>query len=134
MSKLTDTARNAKAKAGEKGAAAKRKAGEVYGRGRDAASRSAQSSREMAQKAKAKSGETIDRNPFAAVVGGLALGAIAAALLPKSEREQKVLGKTGKEMVERAAKAQDVTHVRWAFSDAILPGQKGSVSYRGIVK
>ena len=38
------------------------------------------------------------------------------------------------EMVKRAATAGDVTHVRWAFSDAILPGQKGSVSYRGIVK
>lgn len=34
----------------------------------------------------------------------------------------------------RPARAQDVTHVRWIFSDAIAPGAKGSVSYRGVVK
>lgn len=36
--------------------------------------------------------------------------------------------------VERAATAQDVTHVRWIFADAILPGTQRTVSYRGVVK
>ncbi|MEE9432953.1 MAG: hypothetical protein V3V15_01785 [Sphingorhabdus sp.] len=36
--------------------------------------------------------------------------------------------------VTRAAIAQDVTHVRWAFTKPIAPGEKGSVSYRGVVK
>ncbi|MEE9434036.1 MAG: hypothetical protein V3V15_07330 [Sphingorhabdus sp.] len=112
MSRLGDTAKNAKAKAQEglssareTGAAAKRKAGEYYDRGRDAAARGAQSSKDMAHKAKVASGETIERNPLAAVVGGLALGAIIGALLPKSEREQKALGKTGKKMNDRAKNA-----------------------------
>lgn len=36
--------------------------------------------------------------------------------------------------VERAASPADVTHVRWIFSDAIAPGAKRSISYRGVVK
>ncbi len=116
MSKLSDATKKAKAKAkgginstrkraGKTGGAARRKAGEVYERGRDAAARSAKSSKEMAEKAKQKSGETIEGNPLAVVAGGLALGAILGALLPKSEREQKVLGKTGKKMNDAARKA-----------------------------
>jgi uncharacterized repeat protein (TIGR01451 family) len=34
----------------------------------------------------------------------------------------------------RAATAEDVTHVRWVFADAIAPGAKTAVSYRGVVK
>jgi hypothetical protein len=34
----------------------------------------------------------------------------------------------------RPARAEDVTHVRWVFATAIQPGQKGSLSYRGLVK
>ncbi len=34
----------------------------------------------------------------------------------------------------RAATAEDVTHVRWVFKDAIAPGGEGTVSYRGVVK
>ncbi|MGL5837217.1 MAG: hypothetical protein ACRCY3_01805 [Sphingorhabdus sp.] len=34
----------------------------------------------------------------------------------------------------RPASAEDVTHVRWIFADAIAPGSKGSVSFRGVVK
>ncbi len=34
----------------------------------------------------------------------------------------------------RAATPADVTHVRWAFARPIAPGEKGSVSYRGVVK
>ena len=36
--------------------------------------------------------------------------------------------------VERAATAEDVTHVRWVFADVIAPGAQRTVSYRGVVK
>lgn len=36
--------------------------------------------------------------------------------------------------IERAAIADDVTHVRWVFADAIAPGAKRTISYRGVVK
>ena len=35
---------------------------------------------------------------------------------------------------ERAAEARDVTHVRWAFANAIPAGQAGKLSFRGVVK
>ena len=34
----------------------------------------------------------------------------------------------------RPARPEDVTHVRWVFATDIQPGQKGSLSYRGMVK
>lgn len=40
----------------------------------------------------------------------------------------------GTAAVERAADLADVTHVRWIFADAIAPGGKRSISYRGIIK
>jgi len=36
--------------------------------------------------------------------------------------------------ITRAATAEDVTHVRWVFSNPIAPGAKTAVSYRGVVK
>ncbi len=42
-----------------------------------------------------KTAEGLEHSPLIAVIGGLALGAITAALLPKSSREDEILGKTG---------------------------------------
>ncbi len=36
--------------------------------------------------------------------------------------------------VTRAATIEDVTHVRWVFTDPIAPGDKGTLTYRGMVK
>ena len=47
----------------------------------------------------------IDANPVAAVIGGLALGAVVGALLPRSEREQALLGSTGKRVTDTARQA-----------------------------
>lgn len=43
--------------------------------------------------------------PLAAVIGGLAVGAIAAALLPRTQREDKLLGKTGHKLVDAGREA-----------------------------
>lgn len=43
--------------------------------------------------------------PVAAVVGGFALGALVAALVPASEREEKLLGKTGRRLTGAAREA-----------------------------
>ena len=40
--------------------------------------------------------------PVAAVIGGFAVGALLATLLPKSEREEKLLGKTGRRLTGAA--------------------------------
>lgn len=43
----------------------------------------------------APANEGLDKNPAIILAGGIILGAIVAALLPKTEREAVLLGKTG---------------------------------------
>jgi ElaB/YqjD/DUF883 family membrane-anchored ribosome-binding protein len=101
----------ARSKATETSAAAKKKAAEALEKSRKAAARSVESSKKLASKAKDKTGDTIDQNPLAIVLGGLALGAIVGALLPKSEREEKILGKAGKKLNKQAKKIAEAAKV-----------------------
>lgn len=52
-----------------------------------------------------RAGEGIDSNPVAAVVGGLAIGAIVAALLPRTRGEDEMLGAAGRRLNETAREA-----------------------------
>jgi hypothetical protein len=52
-----------------------------------------------------RAGDSIDANPVAAVVGGLALGAIVAALLPRTRREDEYLGTVGRRLNDGAREA-----------------------------
>jgi hypothetical protein len=47
----------------------------------------------------------IESNPVAAVVGGLAIGAIVAALLPRTSREDEMLGSVGRKINDTAREA-----------------------------
>lgn len=47
----------------------------------------------------------IDENPLALVGVGLAIGAVAGALLPRTEREAELLGPTGRRINETASNA-----------------------------
>jgi len=58
-------------------------------------------------RAKVKTDESIDENPLAILLGGIAIGAIVGALLPRTERETKVLGKVGKKLNKKARKMTD---------------------------
>lgn len=51
--------------------------------------------RDSASKARAKAGKQLGEAPLLALAGGLAAGAVLAALLPKSKAEQKLLGPVG---------------------------------------
>lgn len=61
------------------------------------------------------------------VDGGLSYGKLA-------NLKVKAKDATGTADVERAALPEDVSHVRWVFADAIIPGTERMVSYRGVVK
>lgn len=98
----TEALATAKAKTTETSAVAREKAAEAYEKGREAAARGVQQSRDVAHKVATKTGDNIDRNPLAIVLGGIALGAIVGALLPTTEREKKVMGKTGKKLNKKA--------------------------------
>jgi ElaB/YqjD/DUF883 family membrane-anchored ribosome-binding protein len=113
MNKLTDSIKTAadsakdgmetvKSRAADTGAAARQKASEALEKSKEAASRGVQNSRQIASKAAHKSTDTIDKNPLAMVVGGIALGAIIGALLPKSNREERILGGAGKKLNTKA--------------------------------
>lgn len=52
-----------------------------------------------------RTSEGIDSNPVAAVVGGLAIGAIVAALLPRTSREDELLGSVGRKINDGAREA-----------------------------
>ena len=103
---VSDTAKEgiatAKAKTTETSAAAREKAAEAYEKGREAAARGVQQSRDMAHNVAIKTGDGIDKNPLAIVLGGIAIGAIVGALLPRTERETKLMGKTGKKLNKKA--------------------------------
>lgn len=49
--------------------------------------------------------EGVDGYPVAALVGGLALGAVVAALLPRTKKEDELLGQFGGEINSRAKEA-----------------------------
>ncbi|MCC2976701.1 hypothetical protein LK533_08435 [Sphingomonas sp. PL-96] len=72
---------------------------------RESASHAYESTRETAATAAARAGEGIEANPLAVLAGGIAVGAILGALLPKTESEQKVLGPLGKRLSETAIAA-----------------------------
>lgn len=52
-----------------------------------------------------KTSEGIESNPVAAVVGGLAIGALVAALLPRTSREDEMLGSVGRKITDGAREA-----------------------------
>ena len=81
-----DSLATAKAKTTQSSAAARAKASDMY------------------EKGKGKTSDGIDKNPLAIVLGGMAIGAIVGALLPRTERETKVLGKAGKKLNKKARK------------------------------
>jgi hypothetical protein len=88
----------------------------TYAKGRDHAASAAAISKEKAakaakatkvgaQKAAKKTVEGVEKNPLIALVGGLAIGAIAAALLPRTQREDALVGTVGKKVRSTASGA-----------------------------
>ncbi len=73
--------------------------------GKARASKAAKATQTSARKAQAATSEGISRNPLAAVAGGLVLGVIAAALLPHTRREDRLVGKVGKNVRAKASEA-----------------------------
>lgn len=75
---------------------ARQKTSALYGSARDRASGAVESTR-----------NGIDSNPAAALVGGLAIGALVAAILPRTQREAAVLGGVGKRLNQSALGAAE---------------------------
>jgi hypothetical protein len=80
-------------------------AADAYRAARERTATAYEEARASARSAGKRTLEGIEANPVAAVVGGLALGAIAAALLPKTRREEELLGDVGRRLNETARDA-----------------------------
>jgi len=77
---------------------ARQKTAEFYGAARENATSAYETTRQQAA-------ETIDTYPLAAVIGGFAIGALIAGLLPRTERENEALGPIGGKINDAAREA-----------------------------
>ena len=111
----TETAKegisSARKTASNTSAAAREQAAKAFESGREAAARGVNTSKEIATNAMVRSGDSIDKNPIAIVIGGIALGAIIGALLPRTEGEVKIMGKAGKKLNKKAKKMAEAAKV-----------------------
>lgn len=85
----------AKVAAGDKVSAAKVAAGDTLSSAKDKANQFVGSARSSATQARQKTADGIDASPVAALIGGLALGALAAAVLPRTRKEDELFGEIG---------------------------------------
>lgn len=114
---MANKLQKAKQKTSEISANARTKARNAIDASKSAAGKTVETSKRISGNAKAKTNETIESSPLAMVAGGIALGAIVAALLPKTEREKKILGGAGRKlndtakMAAEAAKSAGAAHM-----------------------
>jgi ElaB/YqjD/DUF883 family membrane-anchored ribosome-binding protein len=92
--RVRDTASAARTRAADAYSAARERTSSAYSTARDSASRATQ-----------RTAESINSNPEAAILGGLALGAVLAALLPKTQRESEAFGQVGRRITDTAREA-----------------------------
>jgi ElaB/YqjD/DUF883 family membrane-anchored ribosome-binding protein len=95
----------AKEKVSEKLGSARSKASDAYSAARERSRQTYGSARDRAGSAVTSTRDGIDSNPAAAVIGGLAIGALLAAVLPRSRRETEMLGDIGRRVNETAREA-----------------------------
>lgn len=94
-----------RAKAAEKLEKAKSSVLEGTTQARERVATAYAATRRTAETARERTVAGIEQNPLAIVVGGLAIGAIAAAVLPRTRQETKVLGPVGKRIRGAASEA-----------------------------
>lgn len=100
-----DAAHQAKLKAEKAADTARKTAQQAAESARANAKKAAEATRSNAKAAAKKTAETVDHNPVAAIVGGLAVGAILAALLPRTQREDDLVGDVGRKVRSTASRA-----------------------------
>lgn len=102
---IRDSAHNAKEKTQAAYASGKTHAGEALAAGKEKAERAYAGALDTAKDAQEKAAQKIQENPLSFVIGGVALGALVGALLPRTERESNTLGTAGKKISETARTA-----------------------------
>jgi ElaB/YqjD/DUF883 family membrane-anchored ribosome-binding protein len=86
-------------------ASVRQSAAEAYQAARQRTASAYSSARDTAASAGRRTADGIDDYPMAAVVGGLALGAIVGVLVPLSRQERQMFGSTGRRLNDTAREA-----------------------------
>jgi ElaB/YqjD/DUF883 family membrane-anchored ribosome-binding protein len=89
----------------EKSVTIREKAEDVVDNAREQAIEAYDSARKTARKARKDASEQIESAPLIALGGGLALGALIAALLPTSKKEKELLGPVSDRIRDTASNA-----------------------------
>ncbi len=103
--KASATYENARAKVEDSVSKNRVKASEAARTAKVKAESAAAQTKAHAQKAAKQTVEGVGKNPMAALAGGLVVGAIVAALLPRTARENKLVGGVGSKVRSTAASA-----------------------------
>jgi ElaB/YqjD/DUF883 family membrane-anchored ribosome-binding protein len=85
--------------------AARDKTGDAYEAAREKAGEAYETAREKASQAKRATSEGIEDNPLAALIGGIAVGVLVGALLPRTKREEEALGPIASRLTDAARTA-----------------------------
>lgn len=87
------------------GGESRNRAADAYQTARERTYSAYETARDRAADVTRQASEQISVYPVAAVVGGLAVGALLGFLMPSSRREQTLLGSTGKRITDAAREA-----------------------------
>ena len=112
------------------------RAGDIYDTARTAAVDAYDSAREKASEAKAVAGDGIEEAPLIALAGGLAVGVLLAALLPRTAQEDKLLGPIGGRITGSARNAVEAAKEagREKMNELNLTTDAGSSALQTLIK
>ncbi len=112
------------------------RAGDVYDSARTAAVDAYDSARERGSQVRARTSDGIDEAPLIALAGGLAVGVLLAALLPRTEQEDKLLGPIGGRITGSAREAVEAAKDagREKLNELNLTRDAGSSALQTIIK
>jgi ElaB/YqjD/DUF883 family membrane-anchored ribosome-binding protein len=100
-----DTLASARDKVGDVLDTAKDKSSAAYVAAADRTSEAVEAARVKAAQARRATSDGIEENPLAALIGGIAVGVLVGALLPRTKREEEALGPIANKLTEAARTA-----------------------------
>lgn len=100
-----DTLASARDKVSDVLETAKEKSSAAYVAAAERASEAVEAARLKASQARRTTSEGIEENPLAALIGGIAVGVLVGALLPRTKREEEALGPIASKLTEAARTA-----------------------------
>lgn len=102
---IKETAERAGDRTAEGYRSARRRASDAYGSAAQKTGEWYDEAREGVSAAGRKTGDLIQKNPLAALFGGLAIGGLLGSLLPGTRRERDLIGPYGRDINNRARDA-----------------------------